>query len=227
MVLNTKRLKVHLPTFTTGFVLPSIKIVYYQHLLVSFEGLLSLRLSDHFALLVGCINNNWLNLWKKRCVEGVQRHFASSLNHFQRLNEVKELKTFFFAQRATVPADQNHAGALPVSDHVSAACCKAEQQIYNHAPERRFPYRGLAAPHSYAGPPSLVYFLFPSFLWISVHWWYKGRAKPNKRYLLVEFFRTMVFFFLFFVCVLNRFFATGLQTISGTALANLSNLVTL
>ena len=60
-----KRLKVHLPTFTTGFVLPSIKIVCYQHLLVSFEGLLSLRLSDHFALVVGCINNNWLNLWKK------------------------------------------------------------------------------------------------------------------------------------------------------------------
>ena len=27
--------------------------------------LLSLRLSDHFALVVGCINNNWLNLWKK------------------------------------------------------------------------------------------------------------------------------------------------------------------
>ena len=31
------------------------KIVYYQHLLVSFEELLSLRLSDHFALVVGCI----------------------------------------------------------------------------------------------------------------------------------------------------------------------------
>ena len=60
-----KRLKVHLPTFTTGFVLLSIKIVCYQHLLVSFEGLLSLQLSDHFALVVGCINNNWLNLWKK------------------------------------------------------------------------------------------------------------------------------------------------------------------
>ena len=29
-------------------------------------GLLSLRLSDHFALVVGCINNNWLNLWKKK-----------------------------------------------------------------------------------------------------------------------------------------------------------------
>ena len=28
---------------------------------MSFEGLLSLRLSDHFALVVGCINNNWLN----------------------------------------------------------------------------------------------------------------------------------------------------------------------
>ena len=50
--------KVHLPTFTTGFVLPTIKIVYYQHLLVSFEGLLSLRLSDRFALVAGCINNN-------------------------------------------------------------------------------------------------------------------------------------------------------------------------
>ena len=58
-----KRLKVQLPTFTTGFVLPWIKIVYYQHLLVSFEELLSLRLSDHFALVVGCIKNNWLNLW--------------------------------------------------------------------------------------------------------------------------------------------------------------------
>ena len=33
------------------------KIVYYQHLLVSFEELLSLRLSDHFALVVSCINN--------------------------------------------------------------------------------------------------------------------------------------------------------------------------
>ena len=42
---------------------------YYQHLLVSFEELLSLRLSDHFALVVGCINNNWLNLWKKDACE--------------------------------------------------------------------------------------------------------------------------------------------------------------
>ena len=50
-----------LPTFTTGFVLPSMKIVYYQHLLVSFEELLSLRFCDHFALVVGCINHNWLN----------------------------------------------------------------------------------------------------------------------------------------------------------------------
>ena len=29
-------------------------------ILVSSEELLSLRLSDHFALVVGCINNNWL-----------------------------------------------------------------------------------------------------------------------------------------------------------------------
>ena len=34
------------------------KIVYYQHLLVSFEELLSLRLSDPFALVMGRINNN-------------------------------------------------------------------------------------------------------------------------------------------------------------------------
>ena len=40
------------------------KIAYYQHLLVSLEELLSLRLSDHFALVVGCINNNWLNYSK-------------------------------------------------------------------------------------------------------------------------------------------------------------------
>ena len=37
--------------------LPINKIVYFQHLLVSFEELLSLRLSDPFALVVGCINN--------------------------------------------------------------------------------------------------------------------------------------------------------------------------
>ena len=55
MVLNTET---SLSTFTTGFVLPSIKIVYYQHVLVSFEELLSLRLSDPFACVVGCINNN-------------------------------------------------------------------------------------------------------------------------------------------------------------------------
>ena len=69
-----KRLKVHLPTFTTGFVLPSIKkIVYYhdKHPLVSFEWLLSLRLSDHFALVVGCINNNWWNQ---------ESHFLSKAN---------------------------------------------------------------------------------------------------------------------------------------------------
>ena len=29
---------------------------------MSSQGLLSLRLSDHFALVVGCINNNWLNV---------------------------------------------------------------------------------------------------------------------------------------------------------------------
>ena len=58
------------------------KIMYYQHLLVSFEELLSLRLSDHFALVVGCINSNWLNLWKKkmrvRCSQAF--HFLSDLS---------------------------------------------------------------------------------------------------------------------------------------------------
>ena len=34
------------------------KIGYYHHLLVSFEKLLSLRLSDPFALIMGCINND-------------------------------------------------------------------------------------------------------------------------------------------------------------------------
>ena len=52
------------------------KTVYYQHLLVSFEELSSLRLIDPLALVVGWINKNWLNLWK-RCVQGVQRHFGS------------------------------------------------------------------------------------------------------------------------------------------------------
>ena len=63
MVLNTETSWSPITTFTTGFVLPSI--VYYQHLLVSFEELLSLWLSDTFALVVVCINNNWLNLGKK------------------------------------------------------------------------------------------------------------------------------------------------------------------
>ena len=36
----------------TGFVTIN-KIVYFQHLLVSFEELLSLRLSDPFVLVVG------------------------------------------------------------------------------------------------------------------------------------------------------------------------------
>ena len=40
-------------------------IVFYRHLLVSFEELLSLRLSDRFALLVGWINNNWRKAWKE------------------------------------------------------------------------------------------------------------------------------------------------------------------
>ena len=66
-------------------------LVYNQHLLLSFEELLSLWLSDPFTLVVGWINNNWLNnltyqispLWLnnwKMCVTCVLRHFASSLS---------------------------------------------------------------------------------------------------------------------------------------------------
>ena len=59
MMLNTETFLSPTSTFTTRVCLTIIKIVYYQHLLVSFEELLSLRLSDPFALVVGCTNNNW------------------------------------------------------------------------------------------------------------------------------------------------------------------------
>ena len=48
------------------------KLVYYQHLLLSFEELLSLRLSDPFALVAGWINNNWRN---HEVVVGVENAF--------------------------------------------------------------------------------------------------------------------------------------------------------
>ena len=42
------------------------KIVNYQHLLVSFEELLSLAAMEwSFRIGCGLYNNNWLNLWKK------------------------------------------------------------------------------------------------------------------------------------------------------------------
>ena len=75
-----KRLKVHY-YLVTGFVILSInKVVYYQHLLVLFGELLSLRLSDPFALVVGWINNNPLNLWKDACKEfkGISPPFSAS-----------------------------------------------------------------------------------------------------------------------------------------------------
>ena len=51
------------PTTTLSPICQTInKRVYYQHLLFSFEELLSLRLSDPFALIVGWINNRCLNL---------------------------------------------------------------------------------------------------------------------------------------------------------------------
>ena len=91
-----KRLKVQLPTFTTGFVLPSIKIVYYQHLLVSFEELLSLGLSDHFALVVGCINNNWLKNnenWNKK--ESVYNFWCGHFSAFETEKNACEKKKSF------------------------------------------------------------------------------------------------------------------------------------
>ena len=63
MVLNTETSWSPTTTFYHRICLTINNIVYYQHLLVSFEELLSLRLSDHFALVVGCINNNWCNIW--------------------------------------------------------------------------------------------------------------------------------------------------------------------
>ena len=94
---------VHLPTFTTGFVLPSIKIVYYQHLLVSFEGLLSLRLSDHFALVVGCINNNWLNVELIPLIDfaaGLLHHRWGSLEKRSDVNSRSCLELYSSARRS-------------------------------------------------------------------------------------------------------------------------------
>ena len=47
-------------------------------------------------------------------------HPFQIMNHFQRLNKVKELKIFFFAQRAKVPADQNRSGAQHLDQATSA-----------------------------------------------------------------------------------------------------------
>ena len=59
------------------------KIVYYQHLLVSFWRIVvPARLSAPFALVDGCINNNWLNLWKKmrvRCSKAFRLLSALSI----------------------------------------------------------------------------------------------------------------------------------------------------
>ena len=58
----------------------------YQHLLVSFEELLSLRLSDHFALVVGCINNNWLknnDNWNKKESESVYNFWCGHFSAFE------------------------------------------------------------------------------------------------------------------------------------------------
>ena len=86
-----KRLEVHLPTFTTGFVLPSIKnCVLSASSSVVWRIVRSLRLSDHFALVVGCINNNWLNLWKKdacKVFTGISPPLSTFFNPFSFFTE--------------------------------------------------------------------------------------------------------------------------------------------
>ena len=48
------------------------------------------------------------------------------MNHFQQLNEVKELKVFFFAQHAKVSADQNRADKQ-ILDRATSALRGAQQ----------------------------------------------------------------------------------------------------
>ena len=78
------------------------------------------------------------------------------MNHFQRLNEVKELKIFYFLQRANtrkqassrrpLPSDalaptvQNHACAVPQSD--TSPMRREDQQLYNRTSLTSWALRG-------------------------------------------------------------------------------------
>ena len=87
------------------------KIVYFQHLLVSFEELLSLRLSDPFALVVGCINN-----WEcKHCGAGLGRHApVSSMETKSRPFE--EMPTISGYLPSNAPGDRSEGKARPRED---------------------------------------------------------------------------------------------------------------
>ena len=63
--------------FVTGFVIPSINLCIISIFSCRLRNCRTCDGPWSFALVVGWINNNWLNLWK-RCVSCVQRHFASS-----------------------------------------------------------------------------------------------------------------------------------------------------
>ena len=144
MVLNTET--VQLPTFTTGFVLPSIKIVYYQHLQVSFEEFFSLRLSDHFALVVGCINNNWLKPWFRTGKRVIPRRSLSPI-----------------CLDTTTPAT-----SVPLWKAIWNRPCSLlwHWRIFDHAPQRnpglysQFAWRGLRRRPNWAHP-------YPTLWWSS------------------------------------------------------------
>ena len=59
-----------------------------------------------------------------------EKRVDKKMNRFQRLNEVKELKIFFFAQRAKVPADQNRAGARRLDQATSTLLCVQQTSKY-------------------------------------------------------------------------------------------------
>ena len=133
----------------------------------------------------------------------VLSYFWKKMNHFQlqRLNEVKELNIFFFAQRAIMPercdavapVDQNHAGARH-PDQTTSALCAADQQVYYLTSQASLPHRGSLVPSVQRGlccsaelhhillkdPPSLVYCLFPSSPLNSMHWCCRGCAKREN-----------------------------------------------
>ena len=123
-------------------------------------------------------------------------HAHDKMNHFQRLTEVKELKTRKQASsRRPMPCDalaptvQNRAGARCLDD--TSAPCAEDQQLYNRtsltsgahhgslSKRRELVLSSLVASHSSKGPPSLAYlFAYPPL--DSVRWCCRGRAKREN-----------------------------------------------